>query len=171
MSAKTKSTTVNAKSDYVLAAIAFCVVGVLFCYSQSSITITLSMLAIGTVLTVLGLLELINKNFIVGAIEAAIGIVLIVLACVQPNASLILLGVAAILFGLFVLFVNIKSIKGVYGVFVILICLFALTVGALFIAAYFESTAEIFIALGAISIAVGVVLIVRRLFYAIKHKD
>ena len=29
MSAKTKSTTVNAKSDYVLAAIAFCVVGVL----------------------------------------------------------------------------------------------------------------------------------------------
>ena len=99
MSAKTKSTTVNAKSDYVLAAIAFCVVGVLFCYSQSAITIVLSMLAIGTVLTVLGLLELINKNFIVGAIEAAIGIVLIVLACVQPDATLIMLGVAAILFG------------------------------------------------------------------------
>lgn len=169
MSAKTKSTTVNAKSDYVLAAIAFCVVGVLFCYAQNS-AITLAMLAIGTVLTVLGLLELINKNFIVGAIEAAIGIVLIVLACVQPDIALILLGIAAILFGLFVLFVNIKSIRGVYGVFVILICLFALTVGALFIAAYFEPSKELFIALGAISIAAGVTLIIRRLVSAIRSK-
>lgn len=168
MATKSKATTVNAKSDYVLAAIAFCVVGVLFCATQAS-SIEVTLYAIGTVLTVLGLLELINKNFIVGAIEAAIGIVLIVLAAVQPKIALILLGIAAILFGLFILFVNIKSLRGVNGVMVILICLFAVTVGALFIAAYSESSSELLIALGAISIAAGVALIIRRLIYAVKH--
>ena len=160
MATKSKATTVNAKSDYVLAAIAFCVVGVLFCATQSE-SIKVTLYAIGTVLTVLGLLELINKNFIVGAIEAAIGIVLIVLAAVNQDIALILLGIAAILFGLFILFVNIKSLRGVNGVMVILICLFAVTVGALFIAAYAEPSSELFIAIGAISLAVGVVMLVK----------
>ncbi len=165
---KEKKTTVRTSNDYVLAAIAFCVVGVLFCYRENAAT-ALAMLAFGTVLTVLGLLELINKNFLIGAIEATIGIVIIVLAVVQPNIALILLGIAAILFALFILLVYWKYLKGLFGALIILIFLCALTVGILFIVTYFTTPEGIFIAIGAISIATGVFLILRRLYSAVKR--
>lgn len=165
-----KKTTVNVGNNYVMASIAFIVIGVLFCYSQAAV-VPVAMLTIGTILTVLGLLELINRNFIVGAIEAAIGIVLIVLACTQPNIALILLGVAAILFGLFILLTNFKSLKSgstARMILIIGISVFAIIVGALFITAYAVNPNAIFIAIGALSLVTGVLLLARRVYSEIK---
>lgn len=59
----------------------------------------------------LGLLELYYKNIIVGIIEVALGIALIVLAVLAANVALIILGIAILLFAIYFMIVNMNLLK------------------------------------------------------------
>lgn len=166
MSEKVKTNTNRiTNNNNFLAALALIVIGVIFCYEQSSI-VDLALIIFGTILTVLGLLELYYKNIIVGIIEVALGIALIVLAVLAANVALIILGIAILLFAIYFMIVNmnlLKSGSALQKAVVILALLFMIVVAALFIAAYWEAINDIFIAIGALSIAAGVFIILRSI--------
>lgn len=166
MSEKVKTNTNRiTNNNNFLAALALIVIGVIFCYEQSSI-VDLALIIFGTILTVLGLLELYYKNIIVGIIEVALGIALIVLAVLAANVALIILGIAILLFAIYFMIVNmnlLKSGSALQKAVVILAILFMIVVAALFIAAYWEAVNAIFIAIGALSIAAGVFIILRSI--------
>ena len=100
-----------------------------------------------------------------GIIELLIGIALIIVAALAPDVVILILGIAILLFAVLVLVMGLKSFKGmaaVSKVLYILTILLALVVGILFIVAYAVNGVEgIFIAIGAISLAVGVVMLVK----------
>ena len=143
----------------------FIVMGVLFVWLEAGVA-AIAMMTIGVIATVLGLFELFHKNWIMGIIELLIGIALILVAALAPDIVILILGIAILLFAILVFVMGFKNFKGmaaVAKVLYILTILLALVVGILFIVAYaVEGGVEgIFIAIGAISLAVGVVMLVK----------
>ena len=156
--------TVKPTDSNVMLCLLFLVLGVLFVWQGAGIIGT-AMMIIGVILTVLGLFELFNQNWIMGIIEVILGVALIVIAAtVGAQIMLLLLGIAILLFAVIVGVLGFKNFKGmatVAKVLFILTILLAVTVGVLFIVAYVEIPQGLFIAIGAISLAVGVVMLVK----------
>lgn len=167
MAKKTVQTNTNriTHNTYLLAALAFIVMGVVFCYKQNAV-FDLAMLVFGTILTVLGLFELYYKNLVVGIIETLIGIALIILAVLAADIALIVMGIAVLLYAVYFLVINfdvLKSGSALKKVIIILALLFMAVVAALFIAAYWEKSADLFIALGAFCLGSGVTVALRQI--------
>lgn len=162
--AKKIQSTAKVTDNSVMLCLLFIVMGVLFVWLEAGVA-AIAMMTIGVIATVLGLFELFHKNWIMGIIELLIGIALIIVAALAPDVVILILGIAIMLFAVLVLVMGLKSFKGmaaVSKVLYILTILFALVVGILFIVAYAVSGVEgIFIAIGAISLAVGVVMLVK----------
>ena len=148
----------------VMLCLLFIVMGVLFIWQKSAVA-AIAMMTIGVIVTVLGLFELFHKNWVMGVIELLIGIGLIIVAALDTDVFILILGIAIMLFAVLVLVMGLKSFKGmsaVSKVLYILTILFALVVGILFVVAYVEGGIEgIYVAIGAISLAVGVVMLVK----------
>ena len=162
-SKKVKST-VSMRDSNVMLCLLFIVLGVLFVWLESAVS-EIAMMTIGVIATVLGLFELFHKNWIMGVIEVLIGVALIVIAAVKPDIAILILGIAILLFAIILGVVTIKHFKGMAAlskVLFILTIVLALVVGILFIVAYAVSgVAGIFIAIGALSLAAGVVMLVK----------
>lgn len=162
--AKKIQSTAKVTDNSVMLCLLFIVMGVLFVWLEAGVA-AIAMMTIGVIATVLGLFELFHKNWIMGIIELLIGIALIVVAALAPDVVILILGIAIMLFAILVLIMGLKSFKSmsvVSKVLYILTILLALVVGILFVVAYAESGVEgIFIAIGAISLAVGVVMLVK----------
>ena len=162
--AKKIQTTAKMTDNSVMLCLLFIVLGVLFIWLESAVA-AIAMMTIGVIATVLGLFELFHKNWVMGVIELLIGIGLILVAALAPDVVILILGIAIMLFAVLVLVMGLKSFKGmsaVSKVLYILTILFALVVGILFVVAYVEGGIEgIYIAIGAISLAVGVVMLVK----------
>lgn len=162
-SKKVKST-VSMRDSNVMLCLLFIVLGVLFVWLESAVS-EIAMMTIGVIATVLGLFELFHKNWIMGVIEVLIGVALIVIAAVKPDIAILILGIAILLFAIILGVVTIKHFKGMAAlskVLFILTIVLALVVGILFIVAYAVSGVDgIFIAIGALSLAAGVVMLVK----------
>ena len=162
--AKKIQSTAKVTDNSVMLCLLFIVMGVLFVWLEAGVA-AIAMMTIGVIATVLGLFELFHKNWIMGIIELLIGIALIIVAALAPDVVILILGIAILLFAVLVLVMGLKSFKGmaaVAKVLYILTILLALVVGILFIVAYAVNGVEgIFIAIGAISLAVGVVMLVK----------
>ncbi len=163
---KTNTNRITHNNNF-LAALAFIVMGVVFCYTQSASIFSLALIIFGTILSVLGLLEIYYKNIIVGIVEVVLGVALIVVAVLAGNVSLIIMGIAVLLFAVFFLVVNLDTLKKgsvLHKVIVILALLFMLVVAALFIAAYCgENSKDIVISLGAFCLGSGVAIALRNI--------
>lgn len=162
-SKKVKST-VSMRDSNVMLCLLFIVLGVLFVWLESGVS-AIAMMTIGVIATVLGLFELFHKNWIMGVIEVLIGVALIVIAAVKPDIAILILGIAILLFAIILGVVTIKHFKGMAAlskVLFILTIVLALVVGILFIVAYAVSGVDgIFIAIGALSLAAGAVMLVK----------
>lgn len=162
-SKKVKST-VSMRDNNVMLCLLFIVLGVLFVWLESGVS-AIAMMTIGVIATVLGLFELFHKNWIMGVIEVLIGVALIVIAAVKPDIAILILGIAILLFAIILCVVTIKHFKGMASlskVLFILTVVLALVVGILFIVAYAVSGVDgIFIAIGALSLAAGAVMLVK----------
>lgn len=162
-SKKVKST-VSMRDSNVMLCLLFIVLGVLFVWLESAVS-EIAMMTIGVIATVLGLFELFHKNWIMGVVEVLIGVALIVIAAVKPDIAILILGIATLLFAIILGVVTIKHFKGMAAlskVLFILTIVLALVVGILFIVAYAVSGVDgIFIAIGALSLAAGVVMLVK----------
>lgn len=162
-SKKVKST-VSMRDNNVMLCLLFIVLGVLFVWLESAVS-AIAMMTIGVIATVLGLFELFHKNWIMGVIEVLIGVALIVIAAVKPDIAILILGIAILLFAIILGVVTIKHFKGMAAlskVLFILTIVLALVVGILFIVAYAVSGVDgIFIAIGALSLAAGAVMLVK----------
>lgn len=162
-SKKVKST-VSMRDNNVMLCLLFIVLGVLFVWLESGVS-AIAMMTIGVIATVLGLFELFHKNWIMGVIEVLIGVALIVVAAVKPDIAILILGIAILLFAIILCVVTIKHFKGMASlskVLFILTVVLALVVGILFIVAYAVSGVDgIFIAIGALSLAAGAVMLVK----------
>ena len=162
-SKKVKST-VSMRDNNVMLCLLFIVLGVLFVWLESGVS-AIAMMTIGVIATVLGLFELFHKNWIMGVIEVLIGVALIVIAAVKPDIAILILGIAILLFAIILGVVTIKHFKGMAAlskVLFILTIVLALVVGILFIVAYAVSGVDgIFIAIGALSLAAGAVMLVK----------
>lgn len=162
-SKKVKST-VKMSDNSVMLCLLFIVLGVLFCWRGIDVA-AIAMMTIGVIATVLGLFELFHQNWIMGVVEVLIGVALIVIAAVKPDIAILILGIAILLFAIILCVVTIKHFKGMATaskILFILTVLLAAVVGILFIVAYAVSGVEgIFIAIGALSLAAGVVMLVK----------
>lgn len=162
-SKKVKST-VSMRDSNVMLCLLFIVLGVLFVWLESAVS-AIAMMTIGVIATVLGLFELFHKNWIMGVIEVLIGVALIVIAAVKPDIAILILGIAILLFAIILGVVTIKHFKGMAAlskVLFILTIVLELVVGILFIVAYAVSGVDgIFIAIGALSLAAGAVMLVK----------
>ena len=162
-SKKVKST-VSMRDSNVMLCLLFIVLGVLFVWLESAVS-EIAMMTIGVIATVLGLFELFHKNWIMGVVEVLIGVALIVIAAVKPDIAILILGIALLLFAIILGVVTIKHFKGMATlskVLFILTIVLALVVGILFIVAYAVSGVDgIFIAIGALSLAAGAVMLVK----------
>lgn len=152
------------RDSNVMLCLLFIVLGVLFVWLESAVS-EIAMMTIGVIATVLGLFELFHKNWIMGVIEVLIGVALIVIAAVKPDIAILILGIAILLFAIILGVVTIKHFKGMAAlskVLFILTIVLALVVGILFIVAYAVSGVDgIFIAIGALSLAAGAVMLVK----------
>jgi len=160
-------------SQNALLGLLLMIVGIVFCIHQSGILDTLFTI-VGAILIVLGMFELFNKNWIIGAIELAAGIVIIVFAWVGnlKEIALLMLGIALSAYAIYLLVMAIINFKnaGAARIFVALVApLLMLTIGILLIVAYCVSVDNLFIAVGAIAIAVGVFIIVFELIKDLKR--
>ena len=162
-SKKVKST-VSMRDSNVMLCLLFIVLGVLFVWLESAVS-EIAMMTIGVIATVLGLFELFHKNWIMGVVEVLIGVALIVIAAVKPDIAILILGIAILLFAIILGVVTIKHFKGMATlskVLFILTIVLALVDGILFIVAYAVSGVDgIFIAIGALSLAAGAVMLVK----------
>ena len=162
-SKKVKST-VSMRDSNVMLCLLFIVLGVLFVWLESAVS-EIAMMTIGVIATVLGLFALFHKNWIMGVVEVLIGVALIVIAAVKPDIAILILGIAILLFAIILGVVTIKHFKGMAAlskVLFILTIVLALVVGILFIVAYAVSGVDgIFIAIGALSLAAGAVMLVK----------
>lgn len=162
--AKKVQSTVSVKDNSVMLCLLFIVLGVLLVWKENAI-VDIAMMTIGVIATVLGLFELFHQNWIMGVIEVIVGVALILIAALAPDIVVLILGIAILLFAVLVCVMGIKSFKGMAAaskVLFILTIVFALVVGILLIVAYATGgESALYIATGAISLAVGAVMLVK----------
>lgn len=170
MAKQVKVKTVSNLSNNAFLGLLFIILGIFFIMgAQNMMNILFTIL--GAVLIVLGATELFDKNWVVGAIELALGIVVIVCGNVILSYMTLILGIAILVYAVFLLvmaIINSKKSGAAYIVLSLISPIILLTVGILLILAYcgVGSVGNLFIAIGALSIAVGAFLV----FYELIRK-
>ena len=145
-------------------AIALIVIGVLFCIFKSDM-LSILFTVIGVVLICVGLIKLFSKAYAEGAVEIAVGIVIITCGWTILDITLLLIGIVAIVYGIY-LFVTLipkyKNMKGYDLVANILAPLFVIIVGILLVVSKWKLSNAIFIVLGVLSIIDGILMLAKK---------
>ena len=160
MAKQVKVKTVSNLSNNAFLGLLFIVLGIFFIMGAQSI-MNILFTIIGAIMIVLGATELFDKNWIVGAVELALGIIVIVCGNLILEYMLLILGIAVLAYAIFLLVMAIVK-NGKAGAAKIILALIAplllITLGILLILDYC-GVADMFIVIGAISLAVGVFLV------------
>ena len=160
MAKQVKVKTVSNLSNNAFLGLLFIVLGIFFIMGAQSI-MNILFTIVGAILIVLGATELFDKNWMVGAIELALGIIIIICGNLILEYMLLILGIAILVYAVFMLVMAIVK-YGKSGAGQIIISLIAplllLTLGILLILDYC-GISDMFIVIGAISIAVGAFLV------------
>ncbi len=146
-------------SSEFLIGIAVTAVGILFCAFRASL-VSVLLTVIGAVLALLGTAELFRRKTANGVIEIAAGVILIVCAWTIVDVTLILLGVMFCAYSVYDIVSSLPTLKRQRGwdlAMSLIYPLLAFTVGALLIAAKWTLSDALFIAIGVLAIAAGVV--------------
>lgn len=169
---KKVQSTVSVTDNSVMLCLLFIVLGVLFCWRESGVA-AIAVMTVGVIATVLGLFELFHQNWIMGIIEVLVGVALILVAALAPDVVILVLGIAMLLFAVLLLLISFIRFKGkersafqclstLGKVLLIATVVLVAVVGILFIVAYAEGGIEgIYIAIGAISLAAGVIMLIK----------
>lgn len=160
MAKQVKVKTVSNLSNNAFLGLMFIVLGIFFIMGAQSIMNILFSI-VGAIMIVLSATELFDKNWIVGAVELALGIIVIVCGNLILEYMLLILGIAILAYAIFLLVMAIIN-NGKAGAAKIILALIAplllITLGILLILHYC-GVADMFIVIGAISLAVGVFLV------------
>lgn len=173
--AKNKATTVNTRNDNVMAALAFIILGTILVAEKSLNVLKLAVIVFGVALLTLGILELINRNMIVGLAEVVVGVALILLAALVPDIATLVLGIALCLYAIYFLIFYWSSLTGgkltLRKVIIILLILFSLVAGILLIVEYAVSVgANLWISAGAFLLGAGAMIILKKFVSEVNSK-
>ena len=130
---KKVQSTVSVTDNSVMLCLLFIVLGVLFCWLEGGVA-AIAVMTVGVIATVLGLFELFHQNWIMGIIEVLVGVALILVAALAPDVVILVLGIAMLLFAVLLLLISFIREGGIEG---------------------------IYIAIGAISLAAGVIMLIK----------
>lgn len=144
-----------------VSAIALIVAGILFCALRAQFVSAL-LTVIGAILILLGIVDLVGRRWVLGAITLGVGIVIIVCGWTIVDITLLILGIVLAIYAVYAIASNIstfKMTKGYDKVLVLLNPLIMLAVGIMLIVARWYMVDAIFIVLGVIAIVDGVMLL------------
>ena len=147
----------------VTSGVSLVIIGVLFCILQSSALEAL-LTTLGVLFILMGAIDLMHKNWLVGVLELAVGVAVIVCTWLILNITLLILGIARILFAIALIATTASKFNSVstFGKIVIIaVPVLLMVFGALLIACYWGILDELLITIGALSIASGLLLITR----------
>ena len=153
------------KTNGFISAILLAIVGVLFCTLRSQFVSAL-LTVVGVVLIILGILDLIGKKWALGAIELAVGIIIIACGWTIVDITLLILGIVLIIYAIYSFVCNIPKIKSANKydkVLFVLNPLIMLVIGILLVVARWYMVDAVFIVLGVIAIAEGIMLFISSL--------
>lgn len=151
------------KNSQLFTAIALILIGILFCAFRTGL-LNVLLTIVGAVLIALGIYELFRKDYVKGAVEIAVGIVIIVCGWVILDIALLLLGLAFIAYAIYAIVTGIPDIKAANGfnkVLAILNPIIVLIIGILLVVAKWELGDAICIVIGVIAIAEGALMLVK----------
>lgn len=151
-------------NNQLFSAIALIVIGILFCCFRSGMLNVLFTI-VGAVLIVLGAYDLFRKNWVMGAIELAFGIVIIVCGWTVLEITLLVLGIIFIIYGIYNLIVTagkIKNFKNANAWLALVKPLLLIIFGILLVVAKWVIADWIFIVIGVIAIIDGVLAIIGK---------
>ena len=152
--------------------IAMIILGILFCALRAEF-ISILLTIVGVVLIILGALALVGKNWTLGIIEIAVGIIIIACGWTIVDITLLILGIAIIAYAVYQMIVTIPLVKRKGAKEIVLALLnpaFMLILGVILVVAKWKMIDAIFIAIGALALVAGTIMIVRSLFLtAPKH--
>ena len=145
-------------SSPIVLALAYIVIGVLFCIKKSEVLKWVVLIA-GILFIVQGVIDIIfNKNFTTGIIEAAIGVVIILFGMLLLQAAAIILGVVMIINGVIAIVTLPKSLA------VTIYNLLAIVIGVLLIVGYWYVVDWFYILIGVALIVNGVLTLFGKRF-------
>lgn len=150
-------------NNQLYTAIALIVIGILFCCFRAAMLDVLFTI-VGAVLIALGAYDLFRKNWVMGAIELALGIAIIVCGWTVLEIALLVLGIVFIIYGVYSLIVvarKIRSLKDLGAWIALLKPILLILLGIFLVVARWALFDWIFIVVGIIAIADGVLMIVK----------
>ena len=162
--ANKNNVSIKFSGNAVTTGVALVIIGVLFCILQGAAVQAL-ITTLGVLFILMGAIDLMHKNWVVGAIELVVGVVVIVCAWLILEITLLILGIVLILYAIYLLATTVSRYKSasVLGkIAIILVPVLFMVFGALLIACYWGILNELLITIGALSIASGAILILRN---------
>lgn len=148
----------------LVTAIALIVIGLLFCIFRSGM-LSVLLTIVGVVLIAVGVFDMFKKNYLRGAIELAVGIIIIACGWTIVDVTLLLLGIVFIVYSIYTIISVAPAIKeesGFNKVMVILNPVLMLIFGILLVVAKWTLGDAICIVIGVIAIIDGVSLLIRK---------
>lgn len=160
MAKQVKVKTVSNLSNNSFLGLLFIVLGIFFVMGADAM-MNILFTILGAILIVLGATELFDMNWIVGAIELALGIIIIVCGNLILEYMLLILAIAILAYAIYLLvsfFVKNPKAGASKIILALVSPLLLITIGILLILDYCD-VADLFIVIGAISIAIGAFLV------------
>ena len=168
--ANKSNVSIKFSGNAVTTGVALVIIGVLFCILQGAAVQAL-ITTLGVLFILMGAIDLMHKNWVVGAIELAVGIVVIVCTWLILEITLLIIGIVLILYAIYLIATTASKFKSAstfgdrksaFGkIAIILVPVLFIVFGALLIACYWEILDELLITIGALAIACGSLLIIR----------
>ena len=149
--ASKKSKTV---SNALIYALVYILIGVLLLIFKAAVAVW-CVVAIGVLLIVQGVLDMVNRRLVQGILEAAIGVLAIVFAAAITKYAIMVLGIVLLVWAVLRLFDNSRK-----GPLALLYIVSAIVVGVLMIVAAFKVLDWFFIVIGILLIIEGVLCLV-----------
>ncbi len=153
----------NERLTNIIISIAMLILGVLFCALRSQFVSAL-ITVIGAMLIVYGIYQIIKKQYLEGALECVIGIGIIAMGWTIVDISLLILGILLVVYAIYLIITTLPLIKSANGqkLFNMLSTpMLSLVLGIILIVARWYMIDALFIALGAILIASGGVILIK----------
>ncbi len=161
--ANKSNVSIKFSGNAVTTGVALVIIGVLFCILQGAAVQAL-ITTLGVLFILMGAIDLMHKNWVVGAIELAVGIVVIVCTWLILEITLLIIGIVLILYAIYLIATTASRFKSAstFGkIAIILVPVLFIVFGALLIACYWGILDELLITIGALAIACGSLLIIR----------
>lgn len=145
--------------------VAVIVIGILFCAFRTQL-ISVLLTVVGAVLILLGAFQMMRRQFMAGLISMAVGIAVIALGWTIVDITLLILGIAFVLYAIYqfvTLLPDIKSANGFGKVLVVLNPMFILAFGTILIVSRWFMVDALFIAIGVLAIADGILMMLKAM--------